>query len=240
MWVLAIETSTAVGTVALRSPQGDVVEIEVTVAGRHGDVVVPAVRDCLARAGVEMRDVGLLAAGIGPGSFTGVRAALGVAKGLALATSLPLLGIGSLDALAAPALRDAPDAQVIALVDARRGEVFAALVSSGSSQRVDPSGGRPEVVGATMARAIDPRSRVVVASETDDAAILGPLLGALAGHDTTVAPTSPPRAGEVARLAIARHAGGERHDPATLVPLYVRPADAKLPVPPRWSTGSTS
>ena len=240
MWVLAIETSSSIGSVAALAPDGSVTTMKVEVAGRHGDVVVPTVRDTLERAGIGMRDVGLLAAGIGPGSFTGVRAALGVVKGLSIATSLPISGIGSLEAMAAPVLREDPGVTVLALVDARRKEVFATLIAPDGTLIVPETSGTPGAIGDAILGSLDERTRIVVAANTDDASLIGPIVAALGAHDTRIAPAGPPLAADVARLAAARFARGERDDVASLVPRYVRPADAKPPAPPRWSTGRTS
>lgn len=237
MWVLGIETSSKIGSVAALAPDGRVTTTSMAVSGRHGDVVVPTVRETLAHAGITLRDVGLLVAGIGPGSFTGVRAALAVVQGLAIATSRPVLGVGSLEAMAASVhdARPADPAYVLAVVDARRGEVFAALIAPDGELAVAPQSGAPNVVASAMASALGDGARVVVTADTDDAALLGPILAALGAHEPRMTPVAPARAEDVARLGAARFARGERHDAATLVPLYVRAADATLPAPPRWS-----
>ena len=116
MWTLAFDTATDVATVALLR------DGEVLGERRSRAVSVLADADELLRAvGIVPADVGLLAVGVGPGSFTGVRIGLAAARGLGLALDLPVAGVSTLEALAA----GAPGA--VAVIDARRREVFALL-----------------------------------------------------------------------------------------------------------------
>jgi tRNA threonylcarbamoyladenosine biosynthesis protein TsaB len=122
--LLAIETSTRVGSVALG--RGGVVLGEVLVgeAARHSEVLLPAVEFLLTSARLSTRELGGIVVGAGPGSFTGVRLAAATARGLTRALEVPLSAWSSLAAAAAGAAR-ADGTPVCALFDARRGEVYA-------------------------------------------------------------------------------------------------------------------
>ena len=116
MWTLAFDTATDVATVALLR------DGEVLGERRSRALSVLADTDELLRAaGIGPADLGLLVVGVGPGSFTGVRIGLAAARGLGLALDLPVAGVSTLEALAA----GAPGA--VAVIDARRREVFALL-----------------------------------------------------------------------------------------------------------------
>ncbi len=113
MLILAFDTATDVATSALIS-DGEVL-------GERTSRAVSVLEDIdalLRQAGAHTRELGGIAVGIGPGSFTGVRIGLATARGLALALGVPVAGVSTLDALAA----GAPGA--VPIVDARRGEVF--------------------------------------------------------------------------------------------------------------------
>jgi tRNA threonylcarbamoyladenosine biosynthesis protein TsaB len=125
MLTLAFDTATGVATSALVR-DGDVLGER---TGRAVEVLADA--DELLRAeGLVPRDLDLLAVGVGPGSFTGVRIGLAAARGVALALRLPVAGVSTLEALAAGAPGSVP------VIDARRGEIF--VVASGEVRCLAP------------------------------------------------------------------------------------------------------
>ncbi len=103
MKVLALDACTVTASAAVLDGDAVLAECACGVRATHAEQLLPLVRDALTRAGVRLDDLSRLAVGIGPGSFTGVRIGLATAKGLAVATGLPLYGVTSLDALAASA-----------------------------------------------------------------------------------------------------------------------------------------
>ena len=113
MLILAFDTATSIATTAL--VRGE------TVLGERATTPVRVLEDVdalLRAAGVDARELDALAVGVGPGSFTGVRMGLAVARGLALSLGIPVAGVSTLDALSA----GAPDA--VPLIDAKRHEIF--------------------------------------------------------------------------------------------------------------------
>ena len=121
MPILALETSTELGTCALLI--GDQCLERTCPAGRpHSETLLPLIRELLAEAGLTFSQLAGIAFGVGPGAFTGLRVACGVAQGLATAADLPLVPVCSLENLAEQSGQDA----VLSILDARMGEVYVA------------------------------------------------------------------------------------------------------------------
>ncbi|MDP2639054.1 MAG: tRNA (adenosine(37)-N6)-threonylcarbamoyltransferase complex dimerization subunit type 1 TsaB, partial [Betaproteobacteria bacterium] len=119
MNLVALETSTEYCSLAV-SRGTQVFERSFHAGQRHSELALPALRDLLQQAALDMQSIDGIAYGAGPGSFTGLRIACGMAQGLALARELPVAGIGTLLALAENCGAD----KVIACLDARMGEVY--------------------------------------------------------------------------------------------------------------------
>ena len=124
MNVLTLDTSTEHGAIGLAVRSGEVVVTSTEGGRRHGRDLIPAVAALLRTAGVALRDIELIAVGVGPGSYTGLRVGLTAAKTLAYATGAPLIGLDSLHAVACNAPADSPRVSVIA--DAQRGQLYIA------------------------------------------------------------------------------------------------------------------
>jgi tRNA threonylcarbamoyladenosine biosynthesis protein TsaB len=122
--ILALDASTHVTTVALAREKGQEVlaEISVTASGAS-ETLLPAIHAALDLAGEDLGSVGRVLVGVGPGTFTGIRIAAATARALSSGTGIPLSKNSTLDALAAPALSFSQD--VLAVLDARRGQIFA-------------------------------------------------------------------------------------------------------------------
>jgi len=128
MITFALDTSTVRGSVALLRDDA-VLAAETFERARAGDGLFDAVAGALRRAAVAPTDVELLAVGLGPGSFTGIRAGIAAARGLALPGNRPIKGVSSFDALALAALPQMPGSAAVLCVqcDARRGELYYAF-----------------------------------------------------------------------------------------------------------------
>ncbi|OLC39098.1 MAG: tRNA (adenosine(37)-N6)-threonylcarbamoyltransferase complex dimerization subunit type 1 TsaB, partial [Candidatus Rokubacteria bacterium 13_1_40CM_4_69_5] len=125
MRVLAVETSTLAGGVALLDGERIRGEYSLDVSATHSERLMPAIDRVLTDAGWTPADLQGLAAAVGPGSFTGLRIGLSAVKGLALALGIPIAAVPTLDAMAA----SLPFASlpVCPVLDARKGEVYCAL-----------------------------------------------------------------------------------------------------------------
>ncbi len=121
--ILAIETSSELASCALI--RGDAVMSRASSGVRtHSQAILPMVQELLAEAGLQLADCDAIAFGAGPGSFTGVRTACGVAQGLAWGAGLPVLPLVTLDAMALACRQQTGAHDILAVLDARMGEVY--------------------------------------------------------------------------------------------------------------------
>ena len=202
--VLALDVSGPGGGAALLTPGGCTVATIPPAVARGRDLV-PLLAGLLTNAGLAAEDLDVVACGVGPGSFTGIRIAVATAATFAYAAGLPVLDVCSLDGLAANAPEDAKDVCVI--LDARRGDLFV------RRERVFLA--PAEEVAAQLA----PDTYVLGEGRTKYPELFEGFPG------TAEAPVRPDA---IARIAAARFAAGERKDPGELRPLYLRLSDPEI------------
>ncbi len=208
MNLLAIETSTELGSIAVWR-NGDLLRRCCPARVSHSETLLPLISATLREAGIGFADLHGIAFAAGPGSFTGLRVACGVAQGLAFAHHLPVIPVGTLDGMALASGGE----RVIVALDARMGEVyyglFAKAVAIGAV-----------IVGHPSTLPV-PDSAGWLACGNGLAAY--PLLRhRLSAAVLTWQPDLVPDAGAVARLAAPRLARGEGVDAAEATPLYIR------------------
>ena len=158
--LLALDASTYVGTVAVLRGGRVLAAREARMRGEHEERLMPAVVDALAAAGVAPDALDAVACGAGPGSFTSLRIAGSIAKGLAAARGCPLYAVSSLVLVVAGAEPQLPAGRWLATLDAMRGERFAALVVTDHAGRVTHEGAVSRVPAAgveAFARELDAR-----------------------------------------------------------------------------------
>jgi tRNA threonylcarbamoyladenosine biosynthesis protein TsaB len=114
---------------------------------RHTTRLMPLIAEQLQRAGIGWDDLDRIAVGVGPGTFTGLRIGIATARALARARGLPLIGISTLESLALGAADASDSHALLAVIDARRGEVFAAAFTARLDRLLEPSALRPEALG---------------------------------------------------------------------------------------------
>lgn len=217
MIVLGLDTATPSTAVALldAAEPGDAVEARHEPAPGerpgHASQLLALAHRLLAGAGLRFADVDRIAVGTGPGGFTGLRIGVSTARALAQSTGARLVGVDTLRALAS--VPDAP--AVLAVIDARRGEAFAAGWRDGEL-RIAPAALGPAELAAVAA----PGWRAV-----GDGAIR--FRGELERAGCTVPPDSSPEH-RVSAVAICRLSleVGETAAPDTVIPRYLRPPDA--------------
>jgi tRNA threonylcarbamoyladenosine biosynthesis protein TsaB len=140
--ILAVDTTTARGSLALVTDQGVAAESRSTTQEGHSRWLLAAVARTLEELGLEARDLDGFAVTVGPGSFTGLRVGMSSVQGLALGAGAPCVGVSSLDLLGLAGAGGAPT--VLALVDAQRGEVFGGVYDSGGRPAGEPRMGTVE------------------------------------------------------------------------------------------------
>lgn len=219
MIILALETAADPGSIALWI-DGKIVACTCPDARSNSETLLPLAEQTLAANGLCFADLDAVAFGSGPGSFTGLRVACGVAQGIAVARDLPLLGIGTLEAMALAS--GAP--RVIVALDARMGEVYLGYFENGAlcSEIAALGVFAPDSVPL-------PQSGGWLACGSGVAAYAA-LRERLAPWVDAWQPEIAPSAEAVLRLAAPRFERGESIDPADAAPFYVRDKVAKTVV----------
>jgi tRNA threonylcarbamoyladenosine biosynthesis protein TsaB len=205
----AIETSTEWCSVAV-SVDGEIAAAERRAGNRHSEMALPMLEELFKKTNTKAGTLDAIAFGSGPGSFTGLRIACGLAQGLALARNLPVLGIPTLEALA----EEAGAARVVACLDARMSEVYYAAL--------EKRGGRWHEVVPLQCVAPDAAPPPPGDGWVGCGSGFAAFPAFLQNKVTAVRPEIHPSALAVARLAAPRLAAGEGVDAAAAAPLYVR------------------
>jgi tRNA threonylcarbamoyladenosine biosynthesis protein TsaB len=219
--LLGIDTSTSASAACVLRADGECFEVapdpaRLGAGPAHARELMPAIADVMERAGAEFGDLEAIAVGVGPGTFTGLRIGIATARALAGAAGVPLRPVSSLAALA-----EGIDADLrLPLIDARRGELFAALYD-GEGAIAEPFVASPEEV-AGRARAAGPNVR---AAGDGSIRFRRVLEAAGIGVDADESRSHVVRALHVCRLASTVR--GE--PPEQVLPDYLRAPDAKIP-----------
>ncbi len=231
MWVLALDTTTRDGSIAL--VRDDLVVVARAGEGgvSHAERVPADFRAVLAEAGLALSAVDVFAVATGPGGFTGLRIGLAAVQGLALSLDRPAAGVPSLDALAWDVLDRMPAAAAAgAWMEASRGEVFAAAFARPAaghppewplSPLAPATAATPDVTLAEWQGRVAAGTAVAAACPPERAAV-----AAAAGY--RMVPPATHLAGTVGRLAWRLHRAGLSGSPAALAPEYVRRPDVEL------------
>lgn len=216
MLTLALETSTPLGGLAIGDEMGLIAECTLGVRATHSETVLDEVARVVARAGRRPPDIGRVVVGAGPGSFTGVRIAASLAKGLCYALDIPLYAYSSLRAVAAAS----GTSPLCALFDARRGEVYAAAYEDPAAEAVLEPGVAP--IEDVLAR-LEPTAAWSFAGEGAEVH-----REAIASQGGTVLPAhlGVPRAAALLWL-VERRPEGRIEDRESWEPGYVRASGAE-------------
>jgi tRNA threonylcarbamoyladenosine biosynthesis protein TsaB len=193
----------------------------------HTTELVALIAEVLERAGGGWEGVELLAVGVGPGTFTGLRIGVATARALARAREIPLVGVSSLHALALGAIDEAGERAVLAVIDARRGEAFAAAWQ-GEERVLEPSALGPEALAQAVERLAGTRrdARGEAPLAVGDGALRFTAQLEMAGAEL------PPPSSRLHRISAINHcrlAAGLRDTSQDEVePAYLRAPDAEI------------
>lgn len=221
MNLLAIETSSAIGSVALASDAA-IEQREIASPREQTERLIPAIDELLRARDIGFERLDGIVFGRGPGSFTGLRVAASVAQGLATATGLPIVAVSSLRGIAQGIQRSTGASRVLVCLDARMGEVYWAsyefrdgVMRPVSDERVGeplevepPPGAAPWVLAGSGCEAY-PEA-----------------LAALIGAAEQVLPQAVPAARDLLPLALIEIETGRTLAPAAALPVYLRDASA--------------
>jgi len=212
--LLALDTATEACSAAVLA-DGDVLERYELAPRRHAALILPMIESVLAEAGLAVAQLDAIAFGRGPGAFTGVRVAVGIAQGIAFAADLPVAPVSTLAALALGAVRETGATRVAAALDARMGEIYWGTFKF--------AGGTVELLGEER-----------VCAPEAVTALPGEWFGAGSGWSAHAAVLSRrlavgdwqgdryPRASDVARLAADPRRRGEWVVAERALPVYLR------------------
>ncbi|GHT97365.1 hypothetical protein FACS1894142_1750 [Spirochaetia bacterium] len=222
MNILALDTATAVLSVALASPEG--VRCFSADAGlRHSEILMEMVDAIMHSAGLKREDLGLVACMKGPGSFTGLRIGFAAAKGLALGRGIPMVSIPTLDCMAAPfSFRKG---LVIPVVDAKKHCYFAALYRGGARISDYMDADARSIAAAAATNGGDEQALLT----GPDSPFLQEELSGLSLSEGFIPAPFPKRGWALELLELSRsYYGPNPGDPVAAGPLYIRKSDAEL------------
>ena len=179
MITLVLEASTYAGSVAVIDGSAVLAERAVAMRGREHEALMPAVSEVLEAAGLSVLAIERVVCGSGPGSFTSLRIAGAIAKGIALASSVPLVPISSLALLVASREPQVPG-QFVAVVDAMRGERYVQAFAVGGSGEMTSVGGLHILAAPEVAQMAHTLGATVLGPGEQGASLVVPRAGAAA------------------------------------------------------------
>jgi len=235
MKLLAFETATEACSVALYL-DGEIIERHEVAPRLHAEYALPWAEELLTRAGIKRSQLDAIAISRGPGAFTGVRLAIALGQGIALALGKPMIGVSTLQAIAAalpPPLRmqgrageglsgrqeSAEKVRILAAIDARMGEVYVGAFERNSDELIAIS---TEVVAAPEKVVLPDDQGGWHALGTGFSAVDNALQSHLGSQLLSLDASVLPHAADVARLAVTAYARGEAMAPERVEPAYLR------------------
>lgn len=214
MKILALETSTEFCSIALYL-DGKMLNKEIHAQHRHSEILLPMIQGLLTEAELTLHQIDGIAFGAGPGSFTGLRIACGVAQGLGYALNLPVVGVSTLEAVA----QQVGKQKIIVAFDARMHEIYHAAYQKLTNQHwkmISP----PMLCSPQHAPLLSEHEWIGCGSGFE---VYHKELSALYRDNIRqIHHALHPQAKEIAQLALSKFTDGSNTDPAQAAPVYLR------------------
>ena len=234
MLILALDTTTRGGSVAVTNDDRVLVVLAGDESRTHGERLPGEIAAALQRAGIARDQLDLLAVAAGPGGFTGLRIGLATIQGLAMTLNKPVAGVSTLDALAAQ-VEDGTGSFAVPWMDAQRGDVFAAVIDRTSQHTVEsPVAAHPASVLERWRWRLGGQEAIFIG----DAVSRDAELIARAGDRRWTIRIPGPLAPQIARLGRDLARQGRAGAPHALTPFYVRRPDAEIERDKRATEGT--
>lgn len=228
MKILAIDSSAVSASVAVSEDKAVLANAFCNNGLTHSQTLLPMVDDVLCRSNLSAKDIECIAVTTGPGSFTGVRIGVALAKGLAFSHSIPCIGVSTLELIAAGVSRQ--NAIVLACMDARRSQIYTATFESETLLRLSED---EAVAVASLPERINSYAKPVILA--GDGAVMAYELLKEQCHNISLAPEEErfQHAKNLCALALTKH---QAVAPAQLVPTYLRMSQAQRELQKRKDT----
>ncbi len=222
--ILAVDTSTKIQVLGLTIGTAQVARVQHKVRVDHSNTLLSNINAMLSQHGLKVQDLDLVACGLGPGSFTGLRVGMANAKAIARAADAPIVGVSSLAAIARP-VAALHDGTIVSGIDARRGEVFAVAFDNEMQPLDDEVAYTPDEL----------HQMIEALAETTNVKLVG---NGFRAHDSlqnwagNVELLDPawdwPSPYSIAMMAKNRLEESGPDDLVSLEPNYIRPSDAEI------------
>ncbi|MEK7742721.1 MAG: tRNA (adenosine(37)-N6)-threonylcarbamoyltransferase complex dimerization subunit type 1 TsaB, partial [Nitrospirota bacterium] len=227
--ILAIDTSTMLGGIAIMDESLLIAESRLNVKSTHSERLMTEIEHCLKQSGIKISDIDVFAVATGPGSFTGLRIGLSTVKGFSYATGKQIVSVPTLEALA----WNFPYSRypVCTMLDARKKEVYAALFKweegENFTRLINETSAKPEEF-ARNALSVTRDERFIFAGE---GAVLyrDKIIEAMGEKAIFASPEKTvPSPANVAVLGLKKAKAGEFSEPISLIPMYIRKSEAEV------------
>lgn len=228
MRILAIDTSTMLGGIAILDESLLIAESRLNVKTTHSERLMTEIEHCLKQSGIKISDIDVFAVATGPGSFTGLRIGLSTVKGFSYATGKPIVSVPTLEALA----WNFPCSKypVCTMLDARKKEVYAALFKweeNNFTRLISERAAKPEEFARDALR-VTHNDKFIFAGE-GAALYRDKIIEAIGEKAIFASPEKTvPAPANVAVLGLKKAKAGEFSEPISLIPMYIRKSEAEV------------